>query len=123
MYSSIDSKTSHFAIQFCTEAEKLWAVEMRNSRDTITTIAAAEFLCLGYLGQGRDSVILAYVSDASHMGQRMGLFGVEAPEGVVNPCDVKEVADESTRARMYTAWGVCNWIMLVSLLTILVAGA
>ena len=34
----------------------------------------AEVLCLGYLGQGRNHVILEYLSEASNMSILMGLF-------------------------------------------------
>lgn len=68
MYSSIDSKTDVLAMNFCTEAEMLWAVERANRHDSIMNAAAAEFLCLGYLGQGRDHAILMYVSEVAEMG-------------------------------------------------------
>lgn len=113
MYSSIDPKTSTLALGFCTEAERFWDIERNNSRDTLTTLAAAEFLCLAYLGRGRDYTILAYVSDASQMGQRMGLFGVKSRENTAWSRDAIEVVDDATRARMYAAWGVFNWITLV----------
>lgn len=109
MYSSITPETYTLALDFCAEAEKLWRAERRSGRDSIETLAAAEFLCLGYLGQGRDHAILTYVSEASRMGQRMGLFGVEEPEE-----DATATADDATRARRFTAWGVFNWIASVS---------
>lgn len=110
MYSSVDANIKTLAISFCTEAERLWAVERSNNRDTILNIAALEFLCLGYLGQGRDHAILSYVSEASQMGQRMALFGVEKHENLAELRNGPEFADEPTRARMHAAWGVFNWI-------------
>ena len=115
MYSSIDSKTDALAMSFCTEAERLWAFERSNERDSVMTVAAAEFLCLGYLGQGRDHAILTYVSEASNMGLRMGLFGIEGQDSMKETSWAAEVTDEATRARMYVAWGVFNWITLVIL--------
>lgn len=118
MYSSIDPKSNALAMSFCQEAERLWKVERSNNRDTITNIAAAEFLCLGYLGQGRDHAILAYVHEASKMGQRMKLFGVESQHDSARSSLGTDTVDKPTRARMYAAWGVFNWITLVFLLII-----
>lgn len=114
MYSSIDPQTDALALSFCTEAEKLWNVERDNKRDSVLNIAATEFLCLGYLGQGRDHAILKYVTEASEMGVRMGLFGVPdqndgAGEEVGKPV---QVTDQETKGRMHAAWGVFNWITL-----------
>lgn len=111
MYSSITPETYTLALDFCAEAEKLWRVERSSGRDTLTTLAAAEFLCLGYLGQGRDHAILAYVSEASRMGQRMGLFGVEPEEGTTLGSEyTTDAAGDAARARAFVAWGVFNWI-------------
>lgn len=115
MYSSITPETYTLALDFCAEAEKLWHVERSSGRDTVTTLAAAEFLCLGYLGQGRDHVILAYMSEASRMGQRMGLFGVEPEEDTTSGSEyATDSSDDATRARSFAAWGVFNWITLVT---------
>lgn len=118
MYSSIDASLDAMAIDFCTEAEKLWDVEMTNKRDAFMTIAATEFLCLGYLGQGRNHSILSYISDASLMGQRMGLFGLEVQQTTPKTSDAPKDIDKRTRARMYAAWGVFNWLTFVSPLTL-----
>ncbi|KJZ69239.1 hypothetical protein HIM_11362 [Hirsutella minnesotensis 3608] len=105
MYSFIDPDTDGLAIRFCAEAERLWAIERRNERDSLTNIAAAEFLCLGYLGQGRDHAIVAYVSEASNMGKRMGLFGTQDEDPMEEPSDSSPETAEAARARMHTAWG------------------
>ena len=112
MYSAIDPETDALAISFCTEAERLWAIERGNKRDSLMNIAAVEFLCLGYLGQGRDHAIVAYVSEATNMGKRMGLFGAGAQDAMEEPSGSAEVPDEAIKARMYTSWGVYNWITL-----------
>ena len=107
MYSSINPETDTLALSFCAEAEKLWAIERNHGHDSIMNIAAAEFLCLGYVGRGRDHAIVMYVSEASDMGVRMGLFGIQ---GAIEETNISEVIDEAMRARMYAAWGVFNWI-------------
>ena len=112
MYSAIDPETDSLAIRFCTEAERLWATERENKRDSLTNIAAAEFLCLGYLGQGRDHAILAYVSEASSMGKRMGLFGAEGQDAMAEPNQCAEGVDAAMKARMHASWGIFNWITL-----------
>lgn len=110
MYSSVDTNTNALAMSFCIEAERLWAIERSNNRDSILNIAAVEFLGLGYLGQGRDHAILSYVSEATQMGQRMALFGVENQENLAKSSHGPEFADKPMRARMHAAWGIFNWI-------------
>lgn len=112
MYSSIDPKTDALAIQFCTEAESLWTVERSNNRDSLLNAAAAEFLCLGYLGHGRDHAIVTYVTEVSEMGVRMGLFGIDDEDGLKEAGISAGLSDEDTSARMYAAWGMFNWITL-----------
>ena len=107
MYSTIEPEIDALVMSFCTEAERLWAIERNHEQDSIMNVAAAEFLCLGYIGQGRDHAILKYVSEASNMGNRMGLFGVQ---NTIEDKGVSEVMDEAIKARMYAAWGVFNWI-------------
>lgn len=109
IYGYIDPDAEERALDFCTEAERLLAIERMQSRDSITTVVAIEFICLGYLGQGRDDAILKYISEASQMGTRLGLFGV--PDGsTTEVSDEVAPSDESSRARSYASWGVFNWI-------------
>lgn len=70
-------------------------------------MAAAEFLSLGYLGQGRDHKMLVYLSEATDMGIRLGLFGVERR---ALPDEDSKLSAEAKGARGYAAWGVFNWI-------------
>ena len=112
MYSSIDPNTDALAMSFCKEAEKLWAIERNNKRDSLMNVAAAEFLCLGYLGQGRDHAILAYVSEAADMGTRLGLFDIEAQDDAEETGKSFNTTNDATRARAHAAWGVFNWITL-----------
>ena len=112
MYSSIEPDTDVLAMSFCTEAEKLWAIERNNERDSLMNVAAAEFLCLGYLGQGRDHAILAYVSEAADMGTRLGLFSIEAQDPEREMDNSFNTKNDATRARAHAAWGVFNWITL-----------
>ncbi|PHH91327.1 hypothetical protein CDD83_898 [Cordyceps sp. RAO-2017] len=108
MYSGIDPAIETYTSSLCEEAERLWDIERRHGRDSIHIIAAAEFLSLGYLGQGRDDRELVYLAEATDMGIRMGLFGVEG-QGRGGD-DGKELAAEQKRARMFAAWGTFNWI-------------
>ncbi len=125
MYDYIEPGIEDLAASFCNEAEHLLAIERSAGRDSITSIAAIELICLGYLGQGKDHAILAYVSEASDMGVRMGLFGIEEGNGDANadgdvdtshPINVKQrtrmhrIPNEAERAQMFAAWGVFNWI-------------
>ncbi|KAG5932410.1 hypothetical protein E4U53_001348 [Claviceps sorghi] len=71
MYSAVEPKTDALATEFCVEAETLWAAERESGRDSILTLAAAQFLCMGYLGQGRDHAVLKYLAEATNMAGRM----------------------------------------------------
>ena len=107
MYGHLRPEAGELATQFCAEAERLWAVERELQRDSYTSIAAAEFICLGYLGQGRDHAILAYIREASEMADRMGLFGSENHD---LRRETKEATDNATKAKMFAAWGIFNWL-------------
>lgn len=109
MYGYLKPEAGQLATQFGAEAERLWAIERELQRDSYTSIAAAEFICLGYLGQGRDHAILAYIREASEMGDRMGLFGSEKYD-IRQGRETLEVTDEATKAKMFAAWGVFNWL-------------
>jgi len=76
MYSAISDQADQLAIRFCAEAERLWQIEQENGTDSVLNLAAAEFLSLGYLGQGRDHSVLRYLKEAANMGSRMSLFAV-----------------------------------------------
>ncbi|KAF4508846.1 hypothetical protein G6O67_005177 [Ophiocordyceps sinensis] len=112
MYSGIDPETEGQTTSLCAEAERLWNHERSKNRDSIQTMAAAEFLSLGYLGQGRDHKMLVYLSEATDMGIRLGLFGVERR---ALPDEDSKLSAEAKGARGYAAWGVFNWITLMSL--------
>ncbi|XP_044716408.1 fungal zn(2)-Cys(6) binuclear cluster domain-containing protein [Hirsutella rhossiliensis] len=112
MYSGIDPETEGQTTSLCAEAERLWNQERSSNRDSIQTMAAAEFLSLGYLGQGRDHKMLVYLSEATDMGIRLGLFGVKSQP---SPDKDSELSAEAQGARGYAAWGVFNWITLMSL--------
>lgn len=105
MYSAIDPHTNALTARFCAEAERLW--EMERGTNSTVNIAAAQFLSLGYLGQGRDHAVLRYLGEACTMGIEMGLFGVE--DGVA-AARTAGLTGEPKRAHMYAAWGVFNWI-------------
>ncbi|KJZ68375.1 hypothetical protein HIM_12235 [Hirsutella minnesotensis 3608] len=112
MYSGIDPSTESLTTPLCAEAERHWNQEREDQRDTILNMAAAEFLSLGYLGQGIDHKMLVYVSEATEMGIRLGLFGVPT-QGSVDINGALPVQENAARA--YAAWGVFNWITLMSL--------
>lgn len=124
MYSAIDSEVDNMAVRFGREAERLWDEERKHGRDSILNMAAAEFLCLGYLGQGRDHILPKYLSEASEMGKRMQLFGlknetpttgmedIDSDDNNVDDGDGAHESDDNRklmRARMYAAWGVFNF--------------
>lgn len=113
MYSAISDQADQLAIRFCAEAERLWQIEQENGTDSVLNLAAAEFLSLGYLGQGRDHSVLRYLKEAANMGSRMSLFAVGDQDDATS-CKTNLDA-ETRRARMYAAWGTFNWLTFVSL--------
>ncbi|UNI22310.1 hypothetical protein JDV02_008209 [Purpureocillium takamizusanense] len=113
MYRAIDPKTDELAMRFSLEAESLWDKEFGN--DNVVNIAAAQFLSLGFLGHGRNHKVLQYMGHASDMARRMNLFGSSTNDETNTTLSIKEMTAEESRARMYAAWGVFNWITLMSL--------
>lgn len=120
MYSAIDARAGNVAMDFCAEAERLWKQEQKDeaSFDSVLNIAAAQFLCLGYLGQGRNHMVLSYLNEATSMGRRMGLFGgensglaIDAETDTDTQLELNDAnfGQESQRARMFAAWGVFNF--------------
>ncbi|KAG5917887.1 hypothetical protein E4U61_002233 [Claviceps capensis] len=114
MYSAIDPQTDGLATAFCVEAEILWTAERELGHDSTLTLAAAEFLCMGYLGQGRDHAVLTYLAEATGMAGRMGLFSSEA-QGSSETRTFPHLTGAAKAAHMYAAWGIFNWLTLMSL--------
>ena len=107
MYSGLDFDVDPFPLQFCAEAEELWTTQQ--SVDSTLNIVAAHFLSLGYLGQGRDHLVLFYLRQAMHMGTRMGLFNAQNNEGP----SLAELTEDIRSEYEYAAWGTFNWITYV----------
>lgn len=105
MYGAIDRRSTKFAISFCREAENQWPIG--NQRDTVLRMAAAEFMSLAYLGQGRDHSHLKYLAEAASIGLRLGLFGVERSSITT---EIEKMPPDLASAYMHAAWGVFNWI-------------
>jgi hypothetical protein len=105
MYATIDQEAQSFASLFRVEAESLWQVECKF--DTILNMASAQLLSLAYIGQGRDHAVLAYLDEASQMGTRLGLFGVEDAK----KAGLETLTPAAQRACRYTSWGVFNWVV------------
>lgn len=109
MYSVLDLHADELAVSFCDEAEKLWNSERDQNVDSILNVAAAEFLSLGYLGRGKDHAVLTYLTMASDMGARLGLFDVNSGGDTYLETALPTMSTETRSAFMYTAWGVFNW--------------
>ncbi|PHH60750.1 hypothetical protein CDD81_1288 [Ophiocordyceps australis] len=90
------------------ETQRLWYAERSSGRDSMHSIAAAEFLSLGFLAQGRNDQVRLYFSEALQMGTRMRLFCVQD-----NDTDM-ELDHVTNSASMCAAWGVFIWIMIMS---------
>ncbi|KAH0533398.1 hypothetical protein TsFJ059_001973 [Trichoderma semiorbis] len=111
MYNVVDPNFDVHAVTFCTEAESIWKTE--SEHDSIPNLIASLFLSLGYLGQGRDHAVLQYISQATKMAVRLGLFGVE--NSGQTKVKVDKMTAEAASAYLHAAWGSFNWISLMSL--------
>lgn len=109
MYSVVDPNFDAHGVAFCTEAESIWKTESEN--DSIPNLIASLFLSLGYLGQGRDHAVLQYISQATKMAVRLGLFGVE--NNGQAKIKVDKMTAEAASAYLHAAWGSFNWIRYV----------
>ena len=109
MYTTIDADAHNYVDPFRSEAAGLWKTE--KNHDSVQNMAAAVFLSLGCIGQGLDHVVSEYSSEASSMGIRLGVFGVDQKktQQKLDQMDVEEVIGAS-----YTAWGVFNFITYVT---------
>ena len=107
MYSAIEPHTDDLTLLFCQEAELLWNRERSSGNDTAMNLAAAVFLGLGYLGQGRDHSVLKYLAEATEMGTRMRFFGAQSKSSSDNLAELSINVAEAGEG--YTAWGVFNW--------------
>ena len=103
MYSTVDPDTYDLVTYFRVEAENLWQTEQ--AHNTVLNMAAAQFLSLSYLGQGKDDAVLNYLAAASNMGYQLGLFGIEDS----SQDTIAEISTTQRRAQMYAAWGVFSW--------------
>ncbi|KAK5990592.1 Nitrogen assimilation transcription factor nit-4-like protein [Cladobotryum mycophilum] len=110
MYTAIDHRADALANDFCDEAEELWRIE--RGQPSILNMAAAQFLSLAYLGQGKDHAVLSYLVDAGNMGVQIGLFGVE---NHAFHHRFGKMTAEARCAYSHAAWGVFNWTVLISL--------
>lgn len=107
MYSAVEPHTDELTPLFCQEAELLWNRERSHGNDTAMNLAAAVFLSLGYLGQGRDHAVLMYLAEATEMGTRMSFFGTQGQSSTDNLAGLNINVAEAGEG--YTAWGVFNW--------------
>ncbi|KAH7175468.1 N-terminal fungal transcription regulatory domain-containing protein [Dactylonectria macrodidyma] len=110
MYSAISPEASDLVNAFCAEAEMLW--ERERAVPSTLNMAAALFLSFGYLVQGRNEDVLAYMPEAVRMGKELGLLGVEH---AVAKASAEQMTAEQLKAASHTIWGVFNWNMLVAL--------
>ena len=88
----------------------MWHEELGN--DNVVNIAAAQFLSLVFLGHGRDHKVLQYLAHALHMGNRMVLIECDTDD-TSTTYPIEGLTVEESRARLYAAWGLFNWITQV----------
>ncbi|PTB75254.1 N-terminal fungal transcription regulatory domain-containing protein [Trichoderma longibrachiatum ATCC 18648] len=110
LYCAQDLESGSLTLAFCSEAESILNDERGN--DSLLNLVALQFMSLGYLGQGRDTVVLTYLNEASEMAVRMGLFGVAHNQ---KQEEMSNLSEPERSAHLYAAWGSFNWITHMSL--------
>ncbi|KAL6861931.1 N-terminal fungal transcription regulatory domain-containing protein [Trichoderma novae-zelandiae] len=110
LYCAQEPESGALALGFCSEAESLW--EVQRSVDSVMNLVAIQLMSLGYLGQGRNHVVLAYLNEASQMAVRMGLFGVA---GNHKQEEIGSLPEPARTAHLYAAWGSFDWITHMAL--------
>ncbi|KAL7809059.1 N-terminal fungal transcription regulatory domain-containing protein [Trichoderma gracile] len=110
LYCAQDPESGSLALGFCSEAESIW--EEQRSVNSLLNLVALQFMSLGYLGQGRDHVVLTYLNEASEMAVHMGLLGVA---GNHKQEEIRNLPEPARSAHLYAAWGSFNWITHMSL--------
>lgn len=108
LYCAQDLESGSLTLAFCSEAESILNDERGN--DSLLNLVALQFMSLGYLGQGRDTVVLTYLNEASEMAVRMGLFGVAHNQ---KQEEMSNLSEPERSAHLYAAWGSFNWITWV----------
>ena len=108
MYSAINDRVHRHIDDLRREAERIWETEHENQ--SVQNLAAAQFMCMSYLGRGRDHATLQYLAEASAMGVGLGLFGAD------DKTTYKMFSGLSTTEQVaysWTAWGCYNCIVYV----------
>jgi hypothetical protein len=91
MYQRTHGEIGSFAIPFCVEAEKLSGTE--RDRDSVLNVAAALFLSQGYTSQVKDQATLEYLTWATEMVTRLGLFG--GVHGMARDIDISHMSADA----------------------------
>lgn len=88
------------AYRFLGECKRLWELEAPDE-NRLTTIQAALVLNSIYNLNANDFIAVGYLDQACAMAKAIGLFGP----------DHYSASDKSYRARVITAWAVCECIV------------
>lgn len=108
MFSTMDRSVEELPLRFCEEAEGILKAQHDPPViDSVIDLAALQFLSLGYLGQGRDHAVLKYLAQATKVGERIGLWGVDDDRAKAS---MSKMNDDEANNFLFIAWGVFNWI-------------
>ncbi|KAE9573484.1 hypothetical protein CGMCC3_g10364 [Colletotrichum fructicola] len=110
-YTPISPDPAEWSLRLFIQAQK--DLTSQQSQNTLTTISGLQLLGISAVTYGKNNLSLQFTRRGVELGRSMGLF------------DVKEEKDSAmqwlqghdiwTRAASYTAWGVFNWVSLLSL--------
>jgi hypothetical protein len=110
MYTAIDEEANDYAHKFCAEAERLW--EGEKGHDSRLNMIGAQLLSLAYMGHGKDHQVLVFLAASVQIGERLGVYSTDTH---VSQESIQAMPAEQRRRMAYTAWGVFNYAMFISL--------
>ncbi|KAK0612148.1 hypothetical protein B0T14DRAFT_409834, partial [Immersiella caudata] len=106
---SDEERPGHLLSELARESRDNWLRE--RDTDSWTVLGATFVLCMADIANGKNGIVLEYFNNAMHMGQRLGLFGIEIR---VRQGDIAD--PEALRVASCCAWGTFTWIVLASFL-------
>ncbi|KAM0290474.1 hypothetical protein ACHAO9_004831 [Fusarium lateritium] len=105
-FTTFDLRCSTFGVLFEKDAERLWQLEGKT--DSPCNLAALCYLAMATGMSGREAVTIPVLTESRAMGARMGMFGVEPSEELIEY--FHRFPGGKLRAHAAAAWGAYNWL-------------
>ncbi|KAM0242114.1 hypothetical protein ACHAP5_007351 [Fusarium lateritium] len=105
-FTTFDLRCSTFGVLFEKDAEHLWQLEGKT--DSPCNLAALCYLAMATGMSGREEVTIPVLTESRAMGARMGMFGVQPSEELIEY--FHRFPGGKLRAHAAAAWGAYNWL-------------